>query len=481
MSRMPNPGEFAGDVQRELPRNIEAEQAVLGAVMVNNDAFHAIGARLAAEHFVEEIHRRIWEVAAKLIQDGRKATPITLRTFLGEHDLGGITVPAYLARLASEAVTVINAVDYARLVADLAARRAIIAAAQEVLDVAHDAPVGHPVLRIVEDGIGALRGIGDRFAEPGADESVDATFSQLIDDAQDRLAGKAAKVASSGFIDIDRTLAGGLLPGRLLVLAGRPGMGKTVLLTALARRAAQAGAGVGVFSLEIDRREFTSRLVANVMANSDHPLDYRDILNGALSEDVIERLCGVREWTRDIPIEVCEQGGLSMAQIETRALQMHRRLLRRGRRLDVLLIDYLQLVQVTNRYKGDAVAELGEATLAAKNLAKRLGVCVGLLSQLNRDVERRDNKRPGLADLRGSGNIEEHADAVGLLFRPEYYDKDDPKVIDGDHEAQLAAFNRRNLLEVHWAKNRLGPTDTTSLYCDVARSHIDNHSQAREG
>ena len=196
---------------------------------------------------------------------------------------------------------------------------------------------------------------------------------------------------------------------------------------------------------------------------------------------MIERLCGVRDWTRGIPIEVCEQGGLTMAQIETRALQMHRRLLRRGRRLDVVLIDYLQLVQVSNRYKGDPVAELGEATLAAKNLAKRLGVCVGLLSQLNRDVERRDNKRPALADLRGSGNIEEHADAVGLLFRPEYYDKDDPKVIDGDPTAQLAAINRRNLLEIHWAKNRLGPTDTTYLYCDVARSHIENRTQTREG
>lgn len=476
-----SPSDFGDQTTRSPPANVEAEQAVLGAVMVNNDAWQAIGASLKAEHFTEEIHRRIWEVSSKLIGEGRLATPTTLRTFLGEHDLGGITVPAYLARLAGEATTIINAKDYARLIVELAARRSVIAAAQEVVEVAQDAPVDHPVQRIIEDGIGSLRAIADLYTEPGHDESVDTTFGQLIEAAQDRLTGNAVAVPSTGFVDIDRTLAGGLLPGRLIVLAGRPGMGKTVVMAAIARRAASKGAGVGVFSLEIDRKELTARLVANALASSEHPMDYRDILNGALSEETIERLCHTRERMRGLPLEVCEQAGLTMAQIETRALQMNRRLMRRGRKLDVLMIDYLQLVQVTDRYRGELVQELGEVALAAKNLSKRLGVCVVLLSQLNREVERRDNKRPVMSDLRGSGNIEEHSDAVGLLFRPEYYDNNDPKVIAYDDVACATAAGRRNLLEIHWAKNRLGPTDITLLFCDVARSQIDNHSRTREG
>lgn len=469
-----------GDASRIPPCNVEAEQALLGALLINNDVYARVSGFLRPEHFAEEAHRRIYEVAAKLISEQHKATPITLKTWLGGHLLApGLTTPAYLAQLAAEATTIVNAIDYGRMVVDLAARREIISAAEETAKVAYDAPVGHAPLRIIEDSIASFRAVADRFTEPGADESVDATLGSLIESAQDRLAGKAAAVPSSGFVDIDRTLAGGLRPGRLIVLAGRPGMGKTILMVVLGLRAAQYGAGVGIISLEIDRRELTARLVASAIANSDHPLDYRDILAGKLGELQIEHLCNTRRAMRNLPLEVCEQAGLSAVQIETRALQMHRRLARQGRRLDILLIDYLQLISPSDRYRSKPVEELGEIVLAAKNIAKRLGVCVVLLSQLNRGVESRENKRPMLSDLRGSGNIEEHADAVGLLYRPEYYDKDDPEVIAGEAAARLAAAKRRNLLELHWAKNRLGPTDTTRLFCDVARSQVENHSSER--
>ena len=481
MNAMAPPPGFGVPGERALPVNIEAEQGLLGALLMNNDVLQAVGPRVAAEHFSQEIHRRIWEVAARMIGEGKAATVITLKTFLGDHDLGGITIPQYLARLAADATTIINAPTYAGLVADLHVRRAVIAAAQEAIETAYDPPPIMPVRAVVDVAIEGLRASADLAPETRASESVDDTLGELIEAAQDTLAGNAPKVASSGLADLDRTLGGGLRPGRLVVLAGRPGMGKTILLTAIARRAAQKGAGVGIFSLEIDRKEFTARLVANAMAGGAQPIDYRDILIGALSETQIERLCLAREWIGQLPVDLCERGGLTMAQIETRATQMAKRMARQGRTLEVVLIDYLQLVQVTDRYKGNVVNEYGEIALAAKNLAKRLNICVVLLSQLSREVEKRDSKRPVLSDLRGSGNIEEHADAVGLLFRPEYYDKNNPKVIAGDDEACAMAAGRRNLLEVIWEKNRLGPTDTNLFFCDVARSQIDGHSRMREG
>src|SRR6516225_5369251 len=215
---------------RTPPHNLEAEQALLGAILINNDAFDRVSDFLRSEHFVEEIHRRIFEVAGSLIRAGKLATPVTLKTFLGEHDLGGVTVPQYLARLASEATTIINAYDYGRGVYDLAMRRDLISIGEDVVNVAYDAPVDSSPR--------------DQIAEAGRYDGGFQRFSEALKTAVDMAAkayerdGSLSGIAT-GLTDLDRYM-GGLQASDLVILAGRPGMGKTALATNIAFNIAKA-------------------------------------------------------------------------------------------------------------------------------------------------------------------------------------------------------------------------------------------------
>ena len=252
---------------RTPPANLEAEQALLGAILINNDAFDRVSDFLRSEHFVEEIHRRIYEIAGTMIRMGKLATPVTLKTFLGEHDLGGgMTVPQYLARLASEATTIINAYDYGRSVYDLAVRRELISIGEDVVNVAYDAPVDSSPRGQIEEAERRLY----QIAETGRYDGGFQTFSDALKVAVDMAAkayerdGSLSGIAT-GLTDLDRYM-GGLQPSDLVILAGRPGMGKTALATNIAFNVAKAyesgtradgsveaanGGIVGFFSLEM--------------------------------------------------------------------------------------------------------------------------------------------------------------------------------------------------------------------------------------
>jgi replicative DNA helicase len=460
---------------QSLPVNIDAEQALLGACLVNGDALALVSGFLEPRHFSEDLHGRIYATMLELAGRGAAATVVTLKTFLGEIELpAGVTVQAYLARLAAEATTVINAPDYAMVIVDLWRRREIIRLSSDFADAARFASVATSAGDILDELDAQLTELRNSGLEAGAERSTLAGgVDDLLADIETRRRGEAAPIPSTGFVDIDRALGGGLRPGRLNVLAGRPGMGKTVMLCAMARRAARKGFGVDIYSLEIDRRELTARLMANALATTTSPIDYRDILVGKIDDGDLPRLEQLRARFAELPLSIDATPGLKIAQIESRAKRTSLRLARAGRRLDLVFIDYLGLVGAGDRYKGRKVDELGEVVLGAKNMAKRLGVCVVLLAQLNRGVESRDDKRPLMSDLRDSGNIEEHADAVGLLYRPAYYDAKDPrKERDAEFIAEAAA--RAHDLDVIFDKNRLGPTQTIKLYCDVARSFVDN-------
>ena len=228
---------------RTPPHNIEAEQALLGAILVNNEAFYRVSDFLEGEHFHEDLHRRIFEVARPLIKAGKVATPITLKTFLGDHDLGGLTVPQYLARLADEATTVINAEDYGRTVYDLPIRRSLIAIGEDLVNVAYDAPVDSAPARPDRGGGTApLRACRDRPLRRrlpallgGADAAIDMAAAAF------KREGKLSGIAT-GLNDLDRDL-GGLQPSDLVILAGRPAMGKTSLATNIAFNIAKTYAG----------------------------------------------------------------------------------------------------------------------------------------------------------------------------------------------------------------------------------------------
>ncbi len=337
-----NSGERA---YRSPPLNVEAEQALLGAILVNNDAFDRVSDFLKPEHFVEEIHRRIYEIAGSLIRAGKVATPITLKTFLGEHDLGGVTVQQYLARLAAEATTIINAFDYGRTIHDLAIRRELIQIGEDVVNVAYDAPVDSSPRDQIEEAERRLYAV----AEGGRYDGGFQRFSDALKTAVDMAAkayerdGSLSGVAT-GLTDLDRYM-GGLQPSDLVILAGRPGMGKTALATNIAFNIAKAyrgetkpdgttaaidGGMVGFFSLEMSAEQLATRIIAE---QSGVP-SYK-IRRGDITENDFQHVAEAVREMQSIPFYIDQTGGISIAQLTARA-----RRLKRQRGLDLLGVDY---------------------------------------------------------------------------------------------------------------------------------------------
>ena len=463
------------DTFRMPPHNVEAEQALLGAILVNNEAFDRVSDFLLPEHFSQEIHQRIFEVTAKLVRGGKIATPITLKTFLGDHDLGGITVPQYLARLASEATTIINAADYGRMIYDLAVRRGLITIGEEIVNVAFDAPVDHSPREQIEAAERQLYAI----AESGRAEGGFQTFSMALTTAIDVAAkayerdGKLSGI-STGMIDMDKSL-GGLQKSDLVVLAGRPAMGKTSLATNIAFNIAKAyrsetrpdgtletvnGGIVGFFSLEMSAEQLATRIIAEQSGVASYK-----IRRGDVTDDDFHRVTEAARQMQHVPFYIDQTGGISIAQLTARA-----RRLKRQRGLDLLVIDYLQLLSGSKSGgQSNRVQELTEITTGLKALAKELAVPVIALSQLSRQVENRDDKRPQLSDLRESGSIEQDADVVMFVYREEYYLKGkQPREGTEEFTAWLADMERAHgKAEVIIGKQRHGPTGTVELQFDA--------------
>jgi replicative DNA helicase len=463
---------------RTAPHNIEAEQALLGAILVNNEAFYRISDFLEAKHFFEPLHQKIYELVSSLVRAGKVATPVTLKTFLpADVDIAGLTVSQYLARLAAEATTVINAEDYGRTIYDLSIRRDLIGIGEDMVNVAFDAPVDFAPSEQIQDAERRLF----ELAETGRYDGGFQKFSQALTVAVDMAAkayqrdGKLSGIAT-GLDDLDRQM-GGLQPSDLIVLAGRPGMGKTALATNIAYNVARAWRGeiradghqvttnggiVGFFSLEMSAEQLATRIIAEQTGvPSSH------IRRGGISEADFEKIKDYSIELQNLPLYVDETGGLAVAQLAARA-----RRLKRQRGLDLLVIDYLQLL--TGSKKGGSenrVQEITEITTRLKALAKELNVPVIALSQLSRQVESREDKRPQLSDLRESGSIEQDADVVMFVFREEYYHAM-KKPMESDREKFAEWLAQGDKLhgkaEVIVGKQRHGPTGTVELQFDAA-------------
>ena len=469
------------DAVRLPPANVDAEQAVIGAVLVNNEAWHAIGGHLAPEHFTEEIHQRIWTVASTLIRDGRVASPITLQTWLGDHDLGGITVQQYLGRLAGSATTIINARDYARMICDLATRRRLIAVAQEVVDVAFDAPVDHAPERILEDAEAAFMEVRGKELAHAATTRVEAAAAaaELLAKVDRVRAGEqVAQGVTTGIpsIDVD---TGGLRPGDLWVVAGRASMGKTIMATSLARAAARSGAGTLLFPFEIGAEQAVARVLSDLAYAPRAPLGYGRIMKGDVDEEGRWRLEDAQQRLAAMPLVFDISDGATLARISARVRSERDRMGRRGVALGVVILDYLNFISAGDRYRGQRPAEIGEISIALKRLATSLGISVVLLAQVNRQTEQRDDKRPQISDLKDSGSLEQDADVVALMYRDNYYIERSSAYQRGDPEAVVRANDTRNEVEVIIGKNRIGATRSHKLWCDVSCSSIA--AQARGG
>jgi replicative DNA helicase len=462
--------EAATPEYRVAPNNIDAEQALLGAILVNNDAYYRVSDFLEPVHFFEDLHKRIYEIATTLIKAGKVATPITLKTFLGDQDLGGVTVSQYLARLAAEATTVLNAEDYGRTIYDLAIRRSLIGIGEDLVNTAYDAPVETSPRDQIEETERRLY----ELAETGKYDGGFQRFSEALTTAIDMAAnafkrdGKLSGIAT-GLTDLDRMM-GGLQPSDMVIIAGRPGMGKTALATNIAFNIAKAyefeklpdgshktvnGGVVGFFSLEMSAEQLATRIIAE---QSGVP-SYK-IRRGDIREDDFYKITDVARDMQAMPLYIDQTGGLSIAHLAARA-----RRLKRQRGLDLLVVDYLQLLSGAAKKGDNRVQEMTEITTGMKALAKELNVPILALSQLSRQVEQRDDKRPQLSDLRESGSIEQDADVVMFVFREEYYLKNkEPKPGTEEHFKWQDEMNKAHgRAEVIIGKQRHGPTGTVQL------------------
>jgi replicative DNA helicase len=483
--KLPEP---VGPSYRTAPHNIEAEQALLGAILVNNEALYRVGDFLEPQHFFEPIHQKIFDLTRTLIRANKIATPVTLKTFLpGDIDIAGLNVNQYLARLAAEATTVINAEDYGRTIYDLAIRRQLILIGEDMVNVAFDSPVDAAPREQIEDAERKLF----ELAETGRYDGGFQRFAQALTTAVDLAAhafqrdGKLSGLAT-GLDDLDR-LMGGLQQSDLIIVAGRPGMGKTALATNIAYNVAKAWQGevkpdghmlsvnggiVGFFSLEMSAEQLATRIISEQTEISSNK-----IRRGGITESDFERIKDVSIELQNLPFYVDQTGGISIAQLAARA-----RRLKRQRGLDLLVIDYLQLLQGSSRRSSEnRVQEITEITTKLKALAKELNVPIMALSQLSRQVESRDDKRPQLSDLRESGSIEQDADVVCFVYREEYYHQmRKPSESQADKFAEWLAEGEKvhGKAEVIIGKQRHGPTGTVELQFDGEFTRFSNLAQS---
>ncbi|WP_139973519.1 MULTISPECIES: replicative DNA helicase [Brucella/Ochrobactrum group] len=458
---------------REAPHNIEAEQALLGAILINNDAFYRVSDFLKPTHFFEPLHRRIYEITTDLIRVGKMANPVTMKTFLPtEGKVGDLTIFQYVTRLATEAVTIINAEDYGRAIYDLATRRALIGIGEDMVNVAYDAPVDMAPQEQIEDAERRLF----ELAETGRYDGGFLPFKDAVTTAVDMANAAFMRDGhlsgiSTGIHTLDAKM-GGLQPSDLIILAGRPGMGKTSLATNIAFNIANAyegeqqadgtvkaanGGVVGFFSLEMSAEQLATRIISEQTEVSSSK-----IRRGDITETDFEKLVACSQVMQKIPLYIDQTGGISIAQLAARA-----RRLKRQRGLDVLVIDYVQLMTGSSKASAqNRVQEITEITTGLKALGKELNVPIIALSQLSRQVESRDDKRPQLSDLRESGSIEQDADVVLFVFREEYYVKNlEPRdEFDPKYEEWKQHFEKvRGTADVIIAKQRHGPTGTVKL------------------
>ncbi len=475
---------------RTVPHNIEAEKALLGAIFVNNRAFERISEFLRPEHFALAPHGRIFEACTRLIERGQIADPITLkRLFEQDEALADIGGPSYLAELAVSAVTVINAGEYGRLIYDLHLKRELIGLGEDMVNRAYGGEVDERASQQIEVAEQRLYDLATTGDYEGGFIPFRQSVLKAIEMAEraHKREGQLAGV-TTGLVDLDKIL-GGLHSSDLVILAGRPSMGKTALATNIAYNAAysyarskgEEGAVVGFFSLEMSSEQLAARILSEQTDISSDRMR-----KGELSNEEFERLVVASQMLHEIPIFIDDTPALTIAALRTRA-----RRVKRQHGLGLIVIDYLQLLSGSNNNRNDGrVQEVSEITRGLKTLAKELEVPVLALSQLSRQVEARENKRPQLADLRESGSIEQDADVVAFIFREEYYlereepiqrpDEKDDRYVEKRERWTQRLHEVRNIAEVIIAKQRHGPIGTVRLMFQGAYTRFGNLDRDHE-
>ena len=466
-------------LERVAPASYEAECSVLGAILLNTEAYHAVASIVAKDHFSEEIHQRIFDVAGQLARNEQKITIAGLLCYLGNHMVAeGTDTRSYLAHLAADAVTVVNAPDYARLVRDTAIRRELIAASTDLTDSAYDARVDAAPDEVAAGAMERIREIIDKSPRAKTRFQMGEGMATLVDRMERIRRGEVKpRGISTGFLDLDRATKG-LQPKTIVVVAARVAAGKTVMMTNLAYNVARQGVGVLEISLEIPDDELQARHIAQAIYDNRRPISFSEVQEASGLDDVdVERVVHAQRDFLSMPLVAECPPRMTVAEIAARIHVERKRMADKGVKLGVVLIDYLDKIAASDRYRGQRVMEIQDIMDALKAAARAEDVCIVLLAQVGRGTEGREDKRPGLMDLRSSGAIEHEAHAVLFVYRPAYYILKSKEYRENQPDA-VAEFNRvRNDVEVIIGKNRSGPETTVHLWGDVGCSYLTSIRQ----
>ena len=448
------------DKFKELPNNIEAEQAVIGSILVSNDIFDEINTIISSINFYDPMHQKIFEAIENLIYKGMLANPITLKNYF-EEEKDDINVPEYLVKITKFSTSVRQALEYSKIIYDMFVRRELIKISEQTIDSAKVNDLDTNGQSIIESSEKLLFDLAEKGSFNSSLVKFDEAMKQTIEMASAAFKNEEGIVGvPTGLRDLDDKL-GGLHQSDLIIIAGRPSMGKTSLATNIAFNAAQKlqesgkKSSIAFFSLEMSSEQLSTRIISEQSRISSN-----DIRRGRISDDQFDKFLETSKNISELPLYIDETPAISIAALSNRA-----RRIKRLFGLDMIVVDYIQLMRGTTFNKDGRVQEISQITQGLKAIAKELSVPVVALSQLSRQVEQRDDHKPQLADLRESGSIEQDADVVMFVYREGYYlQRKEPREATVEHAEWQAKMNEvAHLAQIIIGKQRHGPIGNVTL------------------
>ena len=448
------------DKFKELPNNIEAEQSVIGSILVTNEIFDEISTIISNINFHDPMHQKIYSAIESLIYKGMLANPITLKNYF-EDEKDDLNVPEYLVKITKFSTSVRQAIEYSKIIYDMFVRRELVKISEQTMDSAKQSELDTTGQNIIESTEKSLFDLAEKGSFNSNLVKFDAAMKQTIEMASAAYKNEEGIVGvPTGLRDLDDKL-GGLHQSDLIIIAGRPSMGKTSLATNIAFNAAQKlqengkKSSVAFFSLEMSSEQLSTRIISEQARISSN-----DIRRGRISDEQFDKFLETSKNISELPLFIDETPAISIAAMSNRA-----RRIKRQHGLDMIVVDYIQLMRGTTFNKDGRVQEISQITQGLKAIAKELGVPVVALSQLSRQVEQRDDHKPQLADLRESGSIEQDADVVMFVYREGYYlSRKEPREATVEHAEWQAKMNEvAHLAQIIIGKQRHGPIGNVTL------------------
>ena len=448
------------DQFKELPNNIEAEQSVIGSILVSNEIFDDISTIISNSNFYDQMHQKIFSAIENLIYKGMLANPITLKNYF-ENEKDYLNVPEYLIKITKFSTSIRQAIEYSKIIYDMFVRRELIKISEQTIDSAKENDLDKSGQNIIENSERLLFDLAEKGSFSSSLIKFDDAMKQTIEMASAAYKNEGGIVGvPTGLRDLDDKL-GGLHQSDLIIIAGRPSMGKTSLATNISFNAAKhiqdsgKKSSIAFFSLEMSSEQLSTRILSE-----QSRIGSNDIRRGRISDEQFDQFLETSKNIAELPLFIDETPALSIAAMSNRA-----RRIKRLYGLDMIVVDYIQLMKGPTNNKDGRVQEISQITQGLKAIAKELGVPVLALSQLSRQVEQRDDHKPQLSDLRESGSIEQDADVVMFVYREGYYlQRKEPREATVEHAEWQAKMNEvAHLAEIIIGKQRHGPIGKITL------------------